>query len=254
MNSICFSTAKDSHAFWNQELRPFSETASCFRKLWPEKNFWDYQTLPLAAQSAGTSGCEPQQCYPRSRLEQVILGSGFHRRQICLQRQCVVCKAETVRISPSATANVCRSSMSCKHSASACSSEHWGPGLAQWGMAAGRTGNYWQTLLSCTAWPFLQLWSWGLSRSCRVWTCLCLVLLTYHSSLWLNIFSSGHYVFLSRRMFVPWWKEPGLQWATGLAVALCLCLQPILGMWWESPGKNTGTGIRRRKFAGSLSI
>lgn len=128
--------------------------------------------------------------------------------------------------------------------------------LAQWGTAAGRTGKYWQTLLSCTAWPFLQPWSWGLSMSCRVWACLCLVLLTCHSSLWFNIFSSvtDRYVFLSRRMFVPWWKASGLQWGTGLAVASCLCLQPILGMWWESPGKNTGTGTRRRKFAGSLSI
>lgn len=60
--------------------------------------------------------------------------------------------------------------------------------------------------------------------------------------------------FSTRRMFVPWWKASGLQWGTGLAVASCLCLQPILGMWWESPGKNTGTGTRRRKFAGSLSI
>lgn len=123
----CYSTANDSHAFWNQELK------TLFGKLWPEKNFWDYQTLPLSGQSAGTSGCEPQQRYPHYRLEQVILVSGFHRRQICLQRQCVVCKAETVRIDLSAIAHVCRSSVSGKHSAPACGAEHCGPGSARHG-------------------------------------------------------------------------------------------------------------------------
>jgi len=94
--------------FENKNSGSFQKPVSCLGKLRPEKNFWDYQTLSLAAQSAGMS-CEPRQCYPSSRLKQVILASGFHRRQIYLQRQFVVCEAETVRINPSAMANVCRS-------------------------------------------------------------------------------------------------------------------------------------------------
>lgn len=125
--------------FENKNSGSFQKTVSYFRKRRPEKNFWDYQTLPLAAQSAGTS-CEPQQCYPRSRLEQVILVSGFHRHQIYLQRQFVVCKAVTVRIDPSTIAHVCRSSVSCQRTTSACSGR---PGAARhgcrqnWSMLAG---------------------------------------------------------------------------------------------------------------------
>lgn len=209
--------------FENKDLGPFQKTVSCFGKLWPEKNFWDYQTLLLAAQSAGTS-CEPQQCYPRSRLEQVILVSRFHRCQIYLQRQFVVCKAETVRINPSAVANVCQTSVSCQHSASACRGRCWGPGTVRHGCRQN-----WSVLagFDLAVWPDLVPSSWW------VWACLCLDLLTYHSSLWLSIFSlvTGDYVSSSRRMFVPWWKGSGLQWDTGLAVASCLWLHPILAMW-----------------------
>lgn len=211
-----FSIAKDNHAFWKQELRLFSKKGvSYFRKLWPEKNFWDYQTVALSAQSAGTS-CEPHQCCPRSRLEQPILVCGFPGRQIYLGRQLVVCRAEAVRIHPSAGADAGQGAVSrrwrmlgTRHS------------LAELELLAGSGCLPWP---SCSSGAGAEQTLLGLSLPVSGFTDILQ---------WLSIFSSvtADCVSFSRRTFVPWWKGSGLPWGTGLGAASCLWLHPILAMW-----------------------
>lgn len=143
--------------FQNKNSGSLKKKVSYFRKLWPEKNFWDYQTVALSAQSAGT-GCEPCQCCPRSRLEQLILVCGFPGRQIYLWRR--FC---------------CAQSRGCEDP-SWCWSWCWlGQGVtsvADSGDMAqpGRSGAAGRLWLPAVA--FLQLWSKG-------WACLCLFLLKY---------------------------------------------------------------------------